>query len=182
MTDLARAESCGTGQVGRQINVQHKFRSNFCAFQLSLSMIKFWCVFPPPPYPFVSCSCVRKWPKPAELSSSPVNPIAIRNIRGNHFANAARPQLAFCCGVCVCVWKRGGGGEGLLLSLRVPYFILIYSVVHAYFRYGLPRRIHAFPSGWLGSFGSTIAWLQQLCHAPAHVTAHLPSNYSVYSL
>lgn len=105
------------------------------------------------------------------------NPIAIRNIRGNHFANAARPQLAFCCGVC------GGGGGGvwrergvswLLLSLRVPYFILIYSVVHAYFRYGLPRRIHAFPSGWLGSFGSTIAWLQQHCPAPAHVTAHFP--------
>lgn len=120
MTDLARAESCGTGQVGRQINVQHKFRSNFCAFQLSLSMIKFWCVFPPPPHPFVSCSCVRKWPKPAELSPSPVNPIAIRNIRGNHFANAARPQLAFCCGVCVCVEEgRGWRGTGLVPTCSI---------------------------------------------------------------
>jgi len=52
-------------------------------------------------------------------------------------------------------YADAGAGPQTALLLRVPYFILIYSVVHTYFRYGLPpRRIHAFPSGWLASFAS----------------------------
>lgn len=163
-------------------------------------MIKFWCVcphhiHPPPPFPLSLQSVAAVGISGRNqntllhvlLLPPPVNPIAIRNIRANHFANVTRPQ--FCC---VCGWKRGGGISWLLLSLRVPYFILIYSVVHAYFRYGLPRRIHAFPSGWLGSFGSTIAWLQQLPLSPLQcgvlVAAHcclpclLSGSIMIYSL
>lgn len=55
--------------------------------------------------------------------------------------------------VCTGVLDRRSAVSAVPV-LRVPYFILIYSVVHTYFCYGLPRRIHAFPSGWLGSFGS----------------------------
>lgn len=152
-------------------------------------MIKFWCVcphhiHPPPPFPLSLQSVAAVGISGRNqntllhvlLLPPPVNPIAIRNIRANHFANVTRPQ--FCC---VCGWKRGGGISWLLLSLRVPYFILIYSVVHAYFRYGLPRRIHAFPSGWLGSFGSTIAWLQQLPPLPPLSTVWSPCSSSLLS-
>lgn len=60
--------------------------------------------------------------------------------------------------------EPGGAGRQSALLLRVPYFILIYSVVHTYFRYGLPpRRIHAFPSGWLASFAPNYRKRQLPC-------------------
>jgi len=65
-----------------------------------------------------------------------------------------------------------GAGPQTALLLRVPYFILIYSVVHTYFRYGLPpQRIHAFPSGWLASFASN--YRKGNCSWPNHLSHHL---------
>lgn len=65
-------------------------------------------------------------PAPYSLFPPPsANPIAIRNIRANHFANVARPQ--FCC-VCVCVsvGERGRGERGLLAAL-VPTCSIFHS-------------------------------------------------------
>lgn len=65
-----------------------------------------------------------------------------------------------------------GAGPQTALLLRVPYFILIYSVVHTYFRYGLPpQRIHAFPFGWLASFASN--YRKGNCSWPNHLSHHL---------
>jgi len=97
-----------------------------------------------------------------------------------------------CTSVCVCSLHCCSFSHTLyyLAVLRVPYFILIYSVVHTHFRYGLPRRIHAFPSGWLGSFGSnyrltaaTSPGNSSRCNVPSpHISLAFFTSFGLFTL
>lgn len=78
---------------------------------------------PPAHQQSVAAVCVSGQNQQSSRAFLPfVNPIAIRNTRGNHFANVARPQLAFCCGVWVCVCV-----EGSLLAALVPTCSIFHS-------------------------------------------------------
>lgn len=110
------------------------------------------------------------------LLPPPVNPIAIRNIRANHFANVTRPQ--FCC---VCGWKGNeeGGGERDLLAALVPTCSIFHSNLFSCACIFSLRVASAHPciSFWLARF----VWFNYRLTA-ATPPSPSPPFYSVESL